>query len=231
MTRFHSLKAIGSYLGAQARSREATVARKPRPVASRFVTISRQAGAGGTSVAVALAGLFNRERSEVPWTVFDRELVGEVIRQHDLPGEVAKYLEEDAVPELQTIVTELFGGVTARKGLVAKTSRTILHLARMGNAIIVGRGASVVTARLSGGFHVRLIGSKNVRTARLMKITGKDRSTARALLRRRDQGRVKYLRQYFKADVEDPQLYDLVMNTDRIEYARAARLVLEAMNG
>lgn len=229
MSRFHSLRAIRSYLGAQAREGEARRGKRRKKALSRFVTISREAGAGGTSVAVALAGLLNREDAEVPWTVFDKELVKEVIKQHGLPGGIERYLTEDSVPELQTIFTEFFGGVTSRRSLVTKTSATIHHLAMMGNAIIVGRAAHLVTHRLPGGRHVRLIGSPERRVERIMKITGQDRAEALKTMRSRDRGRRDYVRKYFKADLTDPAGFDMVLNTDRIPYKAAARVVMSVV--
>jgi len=229
MTRFHSLKAIRSYLGAQARARESSDdSRAPQPPAP-FVTISRQAGAGGTSVAVALAGLLNAEKPAVPWTVFDKELVKEVVRQHDLPPGIEKYLTEDSVPELQTIFSEFFGSPTARRGLTAKTSETIFRLALMGSAILVGRAAHIVTWRLPGGFRVRLIASPDRRLDRIREMTGKKPSEVRPLMNRRDRGRRNYVRKYFGADVANPLDYDLLLNTNRLSYAGAAAVIRESM--
>ena len=43
--------------------------------------------------------------------------------------------------------------------LVQQTNATILQLAQMGNVILVGRGATVITSKLNNVFHVRLVGS------------------------------------------------------------------------
>ncbi|MEN8152020.1 MAG: cytidylate kinase-like family protein [Planctomycetota bacterium] len=231
MKRFHSLNAIRSYLGAQSRARDEKKPSRRRPPATRFVTVSRQAGAGGTSVAVALARLLNAEEGSVPWTVFDRELVKAVIHHHGLPREVERFLTEDAVPELQTIFTEFFGGVTSRRGLTARTSETILRLARMGRAILVGRASHIVTRRLPGGLHVRLIASTGRRIERIRKLTGQSESEARTEVASRDRGRRSYVRKYFRSDVTDPMEFDLVLNTDRLTYIDAARVIRAALDG
>ena len=44
-----------------------------------------------------------------------------------------------------------------------------------------------------------------------------------------DRGRQRYIKEHFKADVESPLLYDLVINTDRIACDDAAVLIGEAM--
>jgi cytidylate kinase len=109
-----------------------------------------------------------------------------------------------------------------------KTTRTILHLATMGHAIIVGRGAGVIGRRLDGGLHVRLIGSPARRLERMKEFYKLSEPEARAAMERLDNGRRSYVRKYFKADVRDPLLYDLVINTDHVSYERAATIIAEA---
>jgi cytidylate kinase len=48
-------------------------------------------------------------------------------------------------------------------------------------------------------------------------------------IEKEDRGRERYLKKYFKADLNDPLLYDLVINTDRITYDHAARLIADAV--
>ena len=40
--------------------------------------------------------------------------------------------------------------------------------------------------------------------------------------------RRRYLRRYFDADIDDPLLYDLVINTGRLGFARTAELIAQA---
>ncbi len=231
MSRYHSLSAIRSYVGAHIKGKEAPEDRgasKHPP----FVTISRQAGAGGTSVAGLLAKLLNDESQKadaVPWTVFDRELVERVLREHGLPKSYVAFLREEAVPTLETMFAEMYGAQTSRQGLATKTGRTILNLAGMGNAIIVGRAAVAVTRNLLGGLHVRLIGTPKIRLRRMMEFYRLEESQARKIMMSKDAGRRAYVRKYFGQDVTDPMLYGLVLNTDRIPYPAAARLIAEAL--
>ena len=37
------------------------------------------------------------------------------------------------------------------------------------------------------------------------------------------------MKKYYGADIDDPLLYDLVINTDRVSYEEAGRLIAEAM--
>src|SRR5262245_23097114 len=126
----------------------------------RAVTISRQTGSRGYEVAETLAKYLQaRTASEVPWTVFDRNLVERVLADHHLPGQLARFMPEDRHSEIENILGDVLGVHPPSPSLVAKTTETILHLAELGNVILLGRGANIITSRLSYVFHVRLIGS------------------------------------------------------------------------
>jgi cytidylate kinase len=55
------------------------------------------------------------------------------------------------------------------------------------------------------------------------------RKTARQFCLREDLGRKRYLKKYFNADVEDPLLYHLTINTGLVSYEHAARMIAEAV--
>jgi len=97
----------------------------------------------------------------------------------------------------------------------------------MGNVILVGRGAAVVTSKLDNVFHVRLVGSIEKRTEQVQKVYGYDRKTAVDFINREDKGRKRFLKEHFEEDPENPLLYHLGINTDRISYEEAARLIGE----
>jgi len=48
-------------------------------------------------------------------------------------------------------------------------------------------------------------------------------------VQKEDRGRQRYLRKYFRADIDDPLIYHLVINTDRFSEDQAARLIAEAV--
>ena len=125
------------------------------------ITISRQAGAGSKVVAAELAAKLQAraEPGSSPWTVFDRNLLDSVLKEHRLPERLTEFMPEDRVSGIGDTVDQLLGMHPPTWVLVRKTADTILHLAELGNVILIGRGANVVTSRLRYAFHVRLVGS------------------------------------------------------------------------
>jgi cytidylate kinase len=192
-----------------------------------FVTVSRQAGAGAETVAGLLAAKLNAQgpQGAQPWTVFDKNLIDRVLADQDLPQEIAKLVEEDKDTTIKAIVGELLGLHPSMWTIFHHTSDTILKLARLGRCIIVGRGGNIVTAKLQGGIHVRLVAPENVRLAHLAKHFGLDEKSAAKYLREHDEGRRRYVKTNFERDIEDPLLYDAVLNTGLLGFEKTADLL------
>lgn len=196
----------------------------------RAVTISRQAGCGANVVAERLAQLLRArdQRAVAPWTVFDRNLIEQVLKDHNLPVRLAKFLPEDRTSEIQDAMDELFGLHPSAWTVVEQTAETILRLAQLGNVILIGRGANLITAKLPGVFHVRLVASVADRIEHAHRFYAMSQGEARAFVEREDKGRQRYLKKYFSVDGEDPMIYHLVINTSLVSYDAAAELIATA---
>jgi cytidylate kinase len=194
------------------------------------ITISRQTGSGAHSVGEKLTEYLQaRDRNASPqWRVFDRNLVETVLDEHNLPRRFARYMPEDRVSEATDVVDELLGGHPSAWSLVQQTGETLLHLAKQGNVILIGRGANIITRNLDHMFHVRLVGSLERRIRHIQQTHGLGESAALEFIRREDRGRKRYLRKYFGEDPDDLSLYQLVINTDFVTYQEAARIISDA---
>lgn len=193
---------------------------------SPAITISRMTGAGGHAVADKLAEYLQANvPGHAPWTVFDRQLVQKVLEDHHLSKRIAEYMPEKHRSMLTDMFEELLGLHPSDWTLVHQTAETILNLAQMGNVILVGRGAAVVTRKLNNAFHVRLMGSLEKRAEQVQKIYGYDRKAAINFIKREDRGRKRFVKEHFDVDPENPLLYDLGINTDRVSYEEAAALI------
>ena len=109
--------------------------------------------------------------------------------------------------------------------LVQHTTQTILRLAGLGHTILVGRGANVITARLPNVFHVRLVAPLATRIRHAAEYH--HLSEAEAVVNEQDHARRRYLRRYFNAEIDDPTLYDVMLNTGRLGFARTAEVIAQ----
>jgi cytidylate kinase len=204
-----------------------------QPLRYRAVTISRESGSGGHVVAEKLAEFLqaNAPNPSCAWTIFDQNLVERVLEDHHLPKRLAQFMPEDYVSDISDAMDELFGLHPASWTLVEQTAETILRLAQLGNVILIGRGASVVTSKLDHVFHVRLIASEEKRAEFLQELEKISKKAAVQMMRSEDRGRARYVNKHYAADIADPLLYHLIINTERVGYEQAARVIGNTMLG
>lgn len=192
-----------------------------------FVTISRESGAYGMTIADMLAEHLRRHerRREAPWAVVDKELIQKVIEEHKFPVIFARYFPESSMSLIEDILGEVFGLHPPQETLVRKMSETILRLASLGYVILVGRGANIITRRLPGGVHVRLVGSFAKRVSHMMEYLNLPENQAREFVMKEDHDRRAYINRYFKKDISDVSLYDLIINTDTMSFQDAVTII------
>ena len=195
------------------------------------ITISRQSGTGGHLVAEQLADYLQTHNPEgaASWVVFDRNLLEQVLADHQLPARLANYMPEDRISGIQDTLDELFGLHPPSWTLVEKISDTVLRLAGLGNVILLGRAGNIITSKLHYMFHVRLVGPKAARIDFVQSDRKVDRKTATDLVDQEDEGRHRYVKRYFHRDADDPALYHLTLNTLELGHATAARIIAQTM--
>lgn len=197
-----------------------------------FITLSRQAGCNAHGIAERVtARLREREPDANPnWTVFDRNLVEEVLRDHHLPQRLREHMPEDKRSELQDILGEIFDLHPSTWTLVHQTIDTVLRLADRGRCILIGRAANLITRKLARGLHVRLIGSLETRVQQMQKYAQLDPEAARKQVLDQDRARARYVKKYFEVNVDDAQHYHLVINEDCFDADQAAQIIAHALS-
>ncbi len=195
-----------------------------------FVTISRESGTGGSTIARALAVRLESELpGETPWTVFDRNLVETMLQSRHLSPRIARFLPEDKVSEIDASVGEIMGLHPSLWELIQRTNETMRHLARAGHVILVGRGANCATAAIANGVHVRLVAPVEHRARHMAGEPGETPTAAAAHNAKVDVARRKYVRSVFDAEIDCASCYDLVINVATIPVEQAAGLVFEVL--
>lgn len=201
------------------------------PMIRRAVTISRQTGCGAIAIAERLAQHLQQHAPNEParWTVFDRELMDKVLADHNLPKYLAKFLPEDRTSRLEDSLADIFGVHPPTHTVVQQTAETMLQLAELGGAILVGRAGNMVTARLPHVLHVRLVAPLDDRVERICRDDHKTPDEARQFCLEEEQARARYVKTYFNAEINDPLLYHLVINTSRVGLDNSVRMIAEAV--
>jgi cytidylate kinase len=192
------------------------------------ITISRMCGAGGRTVASKLVDFLQPHAPfGCHWTIYDKKLIEKVLEDHLLSTRLAEYVPESSKSLLSELMGRMRGNRPHTNEIIEQTIETIWKLAEGGHVILVGRAANVITAGLKNVFHVRLVGSLEQRIERVEEVYEMGRAEAEAYIKSQDAGKKLYMKEYFGREIDDPQLYHVVVNTDRIPYEFAARLIAD----
>lgn len=193
------------------------------------ISISHQTGAGVHEIAGQVGELLKKSESQgsPPWAVFDQELIETALQEHRWPKELARKITEEKRLFIDELMDDLFGLCPPSWVLVPKVVETTLRLATAGYVILVGHGATAVTAELPNVFHVRLTGSLPRRIERLQKLQKLTPEAATKFVRKEDRGRERYVKAHFDVRLDNELLYDLAINTDRVSNDNAVAVIVE----
>ncbi len=198
------------------------------------ITISRQFGAGGATVANLLADHLHID-------IIDQSLIAEVARRAAL--EPADVEAEDERPT--TLLDRLalsFSPLAAgfgiaweppypdptfdpRREVLVLTQDVIREAAKTGNVVIVGRGGAHVLRDDARAFHVFLHADAQFRSRIVMERERIDRAAADRRVHEMDANRAAYVHQVYGRDWNDVRLYHLAIDTGRIGFDGAAALI------
>ncbi|MCC6255276.1 MAG: cytidylate kinase-like family protein [Ignavibacteriaceae bacterium] len=195
------------------------------------ITISRQTGSGSYEVSEILIDILQRRTKEPenPWTYFNKELINKVLAEFKLPKAFSNYLSEDKYSHISDAVNELLGVKPSDWTIINKTTEVILQLAHYGKTIIVGRGSTVITAKLPNCINVRLIAPLENRIKHVQDIFSFSRMEAMDYIKREDESRRKHLKSHFFRELDDPTLYHLIINTGKNSYAESAEIIADTV--
>ncbi|MBL0057564.1 MAG: cytidylate kinase-like family protein [Elusimicrobia bacterium] len=200
----------------------------PKP----YITISRQAGAGGFSVAEALLEKTKGARPATifgGWSLFHERLAELVAENPALKVSLRGLAEEEFASGLEDMVSSWIAGLSPQSAVVGHLFKVVRTLAGEGKVIIVGRAGACLTRHIPGGLHLRLVASLPTRVRRIMVRHGLSEKAAARRVADRDRARAALVKTYFHRDIEDPLLYDLVWNTETVSADVIAATSLRAV--
>jgi len=189
----------------------------------RYLSISREAGAGGGEIA-QLVG------QELGWEVLDKNLLDRVAERFRCSRGMLELVDETQSSWVYNVLgTWMDRKIITHDKYVAHLGRVVLAAVRHGNVVLVGRGAQFLLPR-EKGLAVRIIAPKKYRAEQIMRREGLSRAEACRLIAEIDRGRREFVCRYFHQDIDDPHLYDLVVNVERLGPAAAVQQIVAAIS-
>ncbi len=185
-----------------------------RPVGrmSSIVTVSRGSTSGGTALAERIA----------------RSLHGSCIAREVLVEAAAKLgVSEEFLKERMKRSPVLWERYTAERRIFSLALKAALveHAAR-GSVVYHGVAGHLLLPEVRQVLRIRLIAPMAVRVRRMMEERGIGWKEAASFIERADRERKRWAKLMYGVDIEDPRLYDLVLNLEGTTLDSAAALAV-----
>jgi cytidylate kinase len=179
------------------------------------IAISETMGSRGVEIAGMVATTLGYELA-------DREIIAKAAdRFGETPTDVARAVEDK--PTLWERLRE------TQHRYMAYVEATLLDMAASGRVVLVGRGAAFVLGRFPHVLRVRITAPEALRAARVRETQGLTDEGAADWIRDSDSERSSRLKFLYHRDWDDPLLYDLLLNTERIDVAGAAEIIAQTV--
>ena len=180
-----------------------------------IVAISETAGSLGNEMGRRLA-------ESLGYTFADREIIAKTAERFgEDPAELRHGTEEK--PSLWERLT----GTQRRYKTFVEA--TILDMAAQDNVVLAGLASAIVLRDIGHVVRVRTNAPERERAQRVEQQQGFVPQAALDLVRHADRERAARVKVLYHVDVDDPLLYDLVINTERLTAEQGARVLAEVL--
>jgi cytidylate kinase len=186
------------------------------------ITLSREAGALGTTVAEAVG-------KRLGWPLYDDELIEKIADELGEPASYVRDLDERSISWLQEFIANLvnkyhFNPTAYFRALVG----FVRGLGALGQCVIVGRGSSFLLPHETT-LRVRLVANWRDRVRAVQRLKGLSEREATRFINRTEQERSAFMKDHFKLDAGDPHHYDLVLNMSFVDVEDAAEIIVATL--
>lgn len=180
-----------------------------------IVAISETPGSLGNEIGRRLA-------ESLGYAFADREIIAKAAERFgEDAGELRHGTEEK--PSLWERFTD------THQRYKAFVEATLLEMASHDNVVLAGLASFLVLRRVRHALRVRTNAPERERAMRLQQQQGLTPEAAVDIVRQLDRERAARVKFLYHVDVDDPMLYDLVLNTERLTAEQGARILAEAL--
>ncbi len=179
-----------------------------------LITITSSMGTGGITISRQVADALNLE-------LYNDERLQEEARKIGISSEDINGLDEKA--------PGLFSRLLSHKPqtYVDLVQAVIYEVARRGDGVIFGHGAQFLLRDFGCALQVRILASFPTRIQYLMDKQGMSREAAEKMIEKSDSERKGFQQYAFHMDWNNPSLYDLIINRDKLGIDSAAKLIIQ----
>ena len=197
------------------------------------ITISRQFGAGGWTLATRLS-------QRLDYRCINEDMIKDAASKLNVSSGQVHYFEKEGASKLMRFIDKLVNtnfidrhiseryGYVNERNYVEVIRKIITELYEKGNIIIIGRGGQFILKDYPKTRHILLVQELSSRIEFMMKYYNLSLAEAEKAIKQRDQIRNRFLGFFAETSrIDDPIHYDLVINMDRVGMDKAENLVVE----
>ena len=180
-----------------------------------LITISQRVGSGGEAVARLVADGLDLELFD------DNRLQQEALKMG---------IRREGIENFDEKVPDLFDRLLSKKPKIYMNylESIVYDLAKDGQGVFIGHGSQILLREFGCALHIQIHAGETVRTENLMKQRNLSRDAALKLIQKADQEQDGFSHYAFHMDWKDESLYDMVINTQKIDYELASRMIIDA---
>ena len=184
-----------------------------------IITLSREYGSGGRYIGKMVA-----EKLEIK--LYDKEFIAKLAKETGLSSE---YIEsnEQKRGALETLNNGYYSGLSNSDELFIKESELIKEVANEKSCVIVGRCADFILKENKNVFKVFVYSNMENKVKRATDFYGLDKNKAEKEINRINKLRANHYKYYTEKDWNNPENYDICINSDSLGVEKAADLICE----
>ena len=187
----------------------------PDDLTKGVITISRQMGSRGLEVARSLG-------SALGYRVTSRDLINQAAMRSGNPEVALAVIDELGL-------LGICPSPQACQAYRQAVKQVMDEMLEEGGVIIVGRAGQVILGNRPQVLHVRIIASQEERMRRLAAEQKISAENALAQIQASDRHRRNYLKRHYQVKWDDPNLYDLTLNTANLSIPSATAIIRQAL--
>jgi cytidylate kinase len=177
-----------------------------------FITVSEMVGANGEEIAREVA-------NQMGYPFYGMEELLKVADEMGFLSDVQQ-VEIKGPSLLERLLSD------RPRIFLDRIQAVIYEVARRGDAVFFGKGSQLLLRAFECAFRVLIIASWETRIKRVMEKNPVTRDVAENILHTSDRDKRGFLRFAFDEDWLNPNLYDVVINTDKVNIKSAAAMIV-----
>jgi len=180
-----------------------------------LITISYGTGTDGRKIARRVANDLNLE-------LYDDQKIQEIV--------VSLGIRSEDIKELDEKEPGFFDRLLSRKPdiYLKCLDSAVYSVAQKGDGVIVGHGSQTLLQDFGCALHVLINNTKKYRIQHLIEKEGMKPEAAEKVIRKSDSALKGFFRFAYQREWDDPTIYDMVINTEKMGSETAAGLIVEA---